>query len=192
MINLKSKLRRDILRIYFARPENEYYIRELERMLKRPAAYVRRELLALEKTGLFTSEVKGKQKYFRLNKDYPLYSEIKAIVSKTIGIEASLKDLLLKIPYIKIAFIFGSFAEGTEDLLSDIDLMIIGNPDEDLLVDKISNLEQNIGREINYHIYSTSDFKEKVKKRDYFIQTVIASKKTLIIGSQDELQRASR
>ena len=40
----KSKLRRSILNLYFSHPEKKYYLRELERLLKKPVAYIRREM----------------------------------------------------------------------------------------------------------------------------------------------------
>ena len=186
---LKSKLRRDILQLYFAHPEKEYYIRELERLLNRPAAYVRRELLSLEKTGLFTSEYKGNQKYFHLNNKYPLYSEIKNIVSKTIGVEGSLREIFKQFKDVQIAFIFGSFARSEEDSLSDVDLMIIGNLNEDALLEKIIKLEGEINREINYHIYSLKEIKDKAKEKDGFIEEILTSNKRLVKGSADELPK---
>jgi len=185
----KSKLKRDLFELYFANLDGEFYIRELARILNRPAGYVRRELMALESSGLFVSEIKGKQKYFRLNKKYPLFKEVKEIISKTIGVEKTLKDVISKTPGIKVAFVFGSFAEGKEDLLSDIDLMIVGSPDEDLLIEKVSKIETSINREINYHIYSTEDIKEKIKEKDSFIENVVSAKKIYLKSSENELQR---
>src|ERR1700691_3413398 len=39
----------------------------------------------LERNGLFRSEVIGRQKYFQLNREYPLFDEVRKIVAKTIG-----------------------------------------------------------------------------------------------------------
>jgi len=185
----KSKLRSHLLVLYFSHPEKEYYLRELERILQKPVAYISRELLRLEKTGLFISQFKGKQKYFSLNKKYPLYEDIKRIIFKTIGIEGSLKKILQEIEDIKIAFIFGSYAKGTEDAMSDIDLMIIGNPDEDKLVSLIRNLEHEIDREIYYHIYSPADLKKKIIEKDSFIGNILSGSKIYLIGGNNELQR---
>lgn len=185
----KSKLRKKILELYFSHPEKEYYLRELERLLNTPVAYVRRELLNLERPGLFVSELRGKQKYFRLNKNYSLYKEIKRIIFKTIGVEGSLRKLLEKIENIEMAFIFGSFTQEKEDQYSDIDLMIIGNPDENKLISRIRKLESQIDREINYHIYSPPDIKKKNQRRDSFIENVLSGSKIFLIGEENELSR---
>jgi len=185
----KSKLRREILQLYFSHPEKEYYLRELERLFKKPVAYIRRELLNLEKSGLFISKFKGKQRYFLLNKNYPLYNEIKKIVFKTIGSEGNLRELLKNIKNIKIAFIFGSFAKEQEDTYSDIDLMIIGNPNEDKLISAISKLEDKLKREINYHIYTPQDIKKQISREDTFIKNVLVEPKIFLIGNKNELSR---
>jgi len=188
----KSKLRARILLLFFSHPEKEYYLRELERKLEKPVAYVRRELTNLEKMGLFISETKGKERYFRLNLKYPLYEEVKKIVSKTVGAEGSLRNTLKKFKYIRSAFIFGSYAEGKEDLLSDIDLMIIGNLNEDVLLSEINKLEEELRREINYHIYSLTDWKKKIKERNAFIKNILNKSKIFLIGSKNELSRLAR
>jgi len=183
----KSKLRSRILQLYFAHPEKKYYLRELERLLKKPVAYIRRELLGLKKSGLFISNFSGKQRYFELNKNYYLYEEIKKIVFKTVGTKGSLKTILENIQNIKIAFIFGSLAKGEEDYLSDIDIMIIGNPDEDKLISDINKLENKLNREINYHIYSSLDVEQNIKKNNSFIKNVLSGQKIFLIGDQNEL-----
>lgn len=188
----KSKLRARILLFFFSHPEKEYYLRELERKLEKPVAYIRRELINLEKMGLFISETKGKERYFRLNLKYPLYEEVKNIVEKTVGAEGSLKNILKKLKDIHIAFIFGSYAEKKTDLLSDIDLMIIGNPDEDKLLSAINKLEEELAREINYHIYSLNDWKKKIKEDNSFIKNVISKPKIFLFGDEDALSRLDK
>ncbi|KKP80523.1 MAG: hypothetical protein UR82_C0091G0004 [Candidatus Moranbacteria bacterium GW2011_GWF1_35_5] len=180
----KSKLRNALLKLYFFHPEKKYYIRQLERILKKPAAYVRKELLNLQGQGLLTSEFQGKERFFQLNQDYPLYGEIKKVVAKTIGLEAMLGKKLQKISSIESAFIFGSYAKGKEDGESDIDLMIIGNPNEDALIEVISKLEKTADREINYHIYKKAEFDKKSKNSNSFIASIIRNPKIFIIGHE--------
>jgi len=160
----KSKTREKILQFFFLDIHKRYYLRELEKILNISVGNIRRELLSLEKTGLFKREKMGNQVYYFLNKDSALFEDFKNIISKTIGVERLFKKELRKIKSIKEAFIFGSFAKNMEDSQSDIDLMIIGWPDEDILIDKITKLEKLLNREINYHLISEKELKEKAKK----------------------------
>ena len=135
------------------------------------------------------SNFSGKQRYFKLNKNYYLYKEVKKIVFKTVGIKGSLETILKNIQNIKIAFIFGSYAKKKEDSLSDIDVMIIGSPNEDKLISAINKLENKLNREINYHIYSLSDIEQNIKKNNSFIKNVLSGQKIFLIGNQNELSR---
>src|SRR4030042_1356367 len=105
----KSKVRKELFRIYFTNPDNEYYLRELERTLRIPVSMIRRELRDLEKAGVFAHRKQGNLVYYYLNKNYPLFDEFKSIVSKTIGVQGLIRDILSKLEGIKAAFLSGSF-----------------------------------------------------------------------------------
>jgi len=175
MLNLnKSKIRRDILFLFFLEKKNSYYIRELERILGFSAGNIRRELIALKEEGIIDFVKKGNQSHYYLNKKSPIFNEIKSIISKTIGLEFKIKKCLEPITGIKEAFIFGSFAKKKEHSLSDIDLMIIGSINEDVLISRISKAEELLGREINYHLISENEWENK-KTKDSFIKSVLSS-----------------
>lgn len=165
MLNLnKSKIRRNILSLFFLEKKDSYYIRELERILGFSAGNIRRELIALKEEGIIDFVKKGNQSHYYLNKKSPIFNEIKSIISKTIGLEFKIKKCLEPITGIKEAFIFGSFAKEKEHSSSDIDLMIIGSVDEDILIPRISKTEELLGREINYHLISENEWKKgKIK-----------------------------
>lgn len=184
-----SKIRKAIFKLYFAHPEKKYYLRELERILNLPVQNIRREFLVLEKNGIFTREKMGNQVYYSLNTESPIFSEIKSIVSKTIGAQGELEKALLSIKGMKTAFIFGSFASGKEDSLSDIDLMIVGEIDENMLVRKISKLENKLDREINYHIFSQREFAKRVKGKDFFISGILSKPIIFLIGNNEDIPR---
>jgi len=170
----KSKLKRALLTLYFSDPDREYYVRELERVLGFSAANIYRDLVAFSISGLFISRKQGNLVYWGLNKNHPLYEEMKTIVFKTIGIEGSLRDIISKDKGINTAYIYGSFADGQETSDSDVDVLIIGRPDETQLMKEIGALEQKVGREINYTVYSVSDYRKKKEAKDSFIENIEA------------------
>ena len=183
----RSKAKQAIFRLYFTNPEKRFYLRELERELSTPVSMLRKELIALEKEGLFSSSKQGNLLYYSLNKEYALYNEIKTIVFKTIGIQGTLAKTLLPLKNIGVAFIYGSYAKDASNAKSDVDLFIIGNPDEDILIEKINTLEKSLKREINYSIYSRVDFEKKKKQKDSFIGDIIKNKKIFLIGGKNDL-----
>ena len=183
----KSKVRQALFRLYFTNPDKSYYLRELERVLSIPVAMLRKELIALEKTGVFVSSRKGNLSYYILDKAYPLYKELKSIVSKTVGVEASLRDMLSSAKGVSLAFIYGSFAAQKEKGDSDIDLMIVGDPDTSYLHEKIAGLEQKLKREINPTIYSLKEYKAKKKAKSGFITDLLKNPKIILIGKENDL-----
>lgn len=189
---VKSKLRKEIFRLYFSNPEKKYYLRELERLLGYPVAYIRRELMKLKDLGIFESEKVGNLLYYYLNKEYPLYKELKSIIFKTVGIQGALKEIIDTTKGIKFAFIYGSFTTGRETSDSDIDLIIIGNINEAEFSHKLRKLGDKLQREINYSYYSPKDWQNYIKMKDSFTANVLDEPKIMLKGTENELWWSSK
>lgn len=172
----RSKLTRDLLGFYFANADKSFYLRELERTLGHSVGNIRRLLMKLEKAGLFSETRRGNLVFYQLNKSHPLFAELKSIVTKTIGISGMFKEALSAIKGIESAFIYGSFAKGIEDAKSDIDLCVIGEPDDARLMGAINELENKLHREINYTLFSKEEFKNKSKEKGGFVNLVLKDK----------------
>ncbi len=183
----KSKIRQDLLTLFFTNPSQRYYLRELQRLLGYSAGSIRRELLRFQKDDLFNTQKVANLLYYSINTRHPLYKELKSIVSKTVGVEGSLKKALSSIKKIKIAFIYGSFAARREKAASDIDLMIIGEPNTSHLNEKIAGLETKLKREINPTIYSLKEYRDKKKAESGFIQELLKNPKIVLIGNEKDL-----
>lgn len=182
----KSKVRKEIFRIFFANPDKAYYLRELERILGVPVSMIQRELRNLERGGLFRRHKQGNLLYYSIDKNYPLFDEYRSIISKTIGVRRQMSDVLETIGGIKVAFIYGSFARNEKKADSDIDLFLIGSIDERRLVTEINRLEKLLTREINYILYKPDEFQRKRQQRDGFILDIMESPKIFLIGNDDE------
>src|ERR1700677_2165274 len=85
MLDLRSKARQQLLAYYFTNPTARHHLRDLAQRLGIDPSNLSKELGRLERDGLFRSEVIGRQKYFQLNREYPLFDEVRKIVAKTIG-----------------------------------------------------------------------------------------------------------
>jgi predicted nucleotidyltransferase len=183
----KSKTRKALFKLYFTNPESAYYLRQLERLIDIPVSMIRKELMRLEQEGVFLSHKKGNLLYYSINKSYPLFSELKSIVFKTVGVEGALKQALAKIKGIELAFIYGSFAKKSESAVSDIDLFIMGDINEDPLIGEIRKAEDALKREINYTLYTRDEFKNKKAGKDSFILNLIENPKVFLVGNKNEL-----
>jgi predicted nucleotidyltransferase len=183
----RSQTRRELLALFFSNADRKFYLRELERLLGYSAGNIRRELLKLQADHLFITQRMGNLFHYFLNKDHPLFEELKSIVFKTIGVEANLRASLSSLKKIKAAFIFGSFASKSEKETSDIDVMIIGEPDMSALNEEIRELESKLKREINLSIYSWREYQAKKKDKSGFIIEVLKNPKIMLVGSENDL-----
>lgn len=184
-----SKNRAELLRLFLTNPDQSFYIQEIGRILGKKPGIFQRTLNNLEKEGILISEYKANARYFKTNKDYPLYKELKSIVFKTVGVSGGLKEALKKVGGIGFSFIYGSYAKAKENYLSDIDLVVIGNPNEDLLIKELDKLEDTLNREINYKLYSLKDFKKEIKEKEPFLLEILRDKKIMLIGEENELRK---
>lgn len=102
-----------ILKLFFNNPEKSYYLRELGGILSKQPGVFQRDINKLTESGVLLSEYKAKSRFFKLNKKYPLYKELKSIFFKILGAEGKLKEILEKFNNISIAFIFGLYTKKT-------------------------------------------------------------------------------
>ncbi len=182
----KTKLRRNLLGYYFTHPDESYYLRQLAGIIDEDAGNLWRELRRLEEEGLFRSFLKGRVKFYSLNRDYPVFEEIKKIVFKTEGAEGSLKKIVLRFKGISLAFIYGSYAKNNEKKASDIDLAVIGKFPVGELTRQIRVLESKLNREINFTSYSEEEFIEKRKKTGGFLDVVLKDRIIILKGKLDD------
>jgi len=183
MLNILRNSRGEILNLLFADSDQRLYLRELAKKLNKSAGEIQGSLEYLFKEGILEDERVGNLRFFKINKNYLLYEEIKKIVSKTIGVEAKIKSLVEELPNVEAAFIFGSIAKGKENIYSDIDLMLIGQVNENGLIKKVSPLETELGREINYHIYSNEEIKKFLQEKNSFLLDIFSGPKIILKGN---------
>ena len=187
-----SKVRIELLNIFFLHPEKSFYLRELERITGEDYKNISTELKNLGSIGLLTSRKSGNLKYFHVNPKFLIYAELKSIFFKVRGAPGLLKQVLSDRPDIEYAFIYGSFAAGTENDKSDIDLMVVGKMTLENLLKRLREPEKALGREINPSLFSISEMKQRLKDGDPFIDQVMAEQKIMLIGDEDGLRRLAQ
>lgn len=186
---LGSRTRINILKLFVFNPKKDYYVREIERLIKEHFDPVRRELMQLESIGLLKSRVSGRQKYYSVNTNHMLFPEFKSMILKTVGIGDILKSTVNAKNDILIAFIYGSYAKNTENIESDIDLFVLGDISSKDLQEIISKIENQTKREINPTVYPVKELKEKYKAKNHFILSVLKEPKIFLKGDENGLRK---
>jgi predicted nucleotidyltransferase len=189
MLNLltKSGIRRKIILLFVYNQDREFYLSEIARQVKTSAGTAQRELNRLRRMDFVSFKKRGNLSLYRLNRAFSLLAEIEAIIRKTVGIEVRLGEELRKVKGVSFAFIFGSYAKGRLRSDSDIDLYVVGRPDEDDVYRAVRSVEDTVGREINYHIASEDAFARKART-DSFVKDVIAEM-AMVLGEEDGLRK---
>jgi predicted nucleotidyltransferase len=189
MLDFLKNRQGEILNLMFSNPDKRYYLAELAKILGKESSAYQKHIEKMINDGILCDERVGNMRFFWLNKNYQLFDEIKAMVSKTIGVEAQLRNIMEKINSIETAFIFGSFASDKFNSQSDIDLFIIGEANKDDFIEKIVKLETQISRDINYHIYRKQDVMDKITIKNDFINNIFSNKIILLKGNIDEFRK---
>jgi predicted nucleotidyltransferase len=183
-----SETRIRILSHYFLHPGESFYVRQLEKILEIPVGQLSPELRNLEGIHILSIRHEGNQKHYALNREFPLYDELRGIFLKTGGAAGLIGDVLSPHKEVELAFIYGSFAKGEEHEKSDIDLMVVGAASEATLHRSISRIERALKRAVNYSLYERGEVKSRLRKKDNFITTVFREPHILAIGQEsDEL-----
>jgi predicted nucleotidyltransferase len=192
MIDLRSKARQRLLAYYFANPTTRLHLRDLAGRLNIDPSNLSKELGRLEREGLFRSEVSGRQKYFQLNREYPLFAEVRSIVSKTIGASSLIAQSLKKIEGIEEAYLYGSFASNQQDAASDIDVLVIGTPRDEVLAEEVRKIERQLGREVSYTVLTRKEFDSRRGRKDAFLESIWHNKRVPLIRPNEKAQAAHR
>lgn len=175
-----SEVRRQVLAAFYASPGLVTHARELARRLGHPSQVVGRELRRLEHAGILVSEAVGRSRRYRVNVDSPIAGDVRGLVLRTIGVDALIDSALSGIAGIEEAWIFGSHARGTERASSDIDLLLIGPVDRAALSERLVEVEQELGRDVNVVAYTRAELADLEAAGDPFVVDVLANPRTRV------------
>lgn len=185
---ISSQVRAEIFRLLFNNKKPSIHLRDLQRKSQLSIGTIQKEITHLKKLDLIVPERDGNRLYYSANANHPLFKDICSLVEKTTGVAENLKNILNTVEKIECAFIFGSYAKGEEKSHSDIDLIVIGDVGLRALSSKLKEMTEQIEREVNPHVYSFKTWKEKLKKKDHFIRSLLNDKKIFLIGDEDVLK----
>jgi predicted nucleotidyltransferase len=185
---LFGKSRLAILSLLYLNADQRFYLRQIVDTTKLGMGAVQREVRLLSNAGLILREHEGRHVYFRANRDCPIFEDLRSILVKTAGLADILRDRLSPLAdRCRVAFVYGSFAQGLDNAESDVDVMVIGDVTFAAVSDALSDLQTDLRREVNPTVYGVPEFKEKTSTP--FIASILRKPKLYLIGDDDELAR---
>ncbi len=190
---LFTKTQQRVLRVLFGHPERSFYASELIRDAGTGSGAAQRVLARLEESGLIAARRIGHQKHYQANVASPLYSELRNIVLKTVGLAEPLRDALKPLSSaIRAAFVYGSVAKATDQSASDIDLMILSDSlTYGEVFGAVERVTRAAGRKVNPTVYTAAEFSKGARTENAFLTRVLAQPKLWVIGSEDDLPIAA-
>jgi hypothetical protein len=147
---ITSKTRIKLLLKFFSNSGNAAYLRSLSEEFGESTNSVRVELNRLTQAGLLQSENAGNTRLYKANTSNPIYKEIKNMVSKYLGFDQIIENVLGRMGNLQLAVVVGDYAQGRDSGI--IDLRLIGDLDLVYLQHLVSKSEGIIGRKIRYTI----------------------------------------
>lgn len=184
---LLSSSQQRVLSLLFGQPDREFFVSELIVLADCGRGAVQRELAKLAKSGLAVVSQVDNRKYYRANRESPLFNEICSIVRKTIGVEESVRAALAPLAdKLKLALIFGSIAGRVDTTASDIDLLLVS---DDLMLETVfealSPAEEQIGRRMVPMLYTSDEFRHRRSEKIGFVSRVLERPHFILMGSLD-------
>lgn len=183
MISLRSKTTQKILNLFFLNEKERFYVNELSKIVGEDPSNTYKKLIELKNKGIISDEFQGKERFFFLNKSFPLLREYRKIILKQFGFEKTLKDELKKIKGVNSAYIFGSYAKNKLSIESDIDILVVGSFDNIELLKVVARAQKKSGREINVVDFSKKEFDKRLKNKDPFLKDIFSKKHIKIYSS---------
>jgi len=185
---ITSKVRIEILELFFSNPKELYHVRGVVREVKEEINAVRRELTKMEADGILKKEPRGNRVYYFLRPEHPFFGDLVSMVAKTKGLGASLIENKGKIGKVSFIMFSGKFARLMLRKGDDtVDILIVGEVVLPELAALIRTEESKRNKEINYTVMSREEFDFRKKRRDPFLLGILAGSRVMIIGDEEDL-----
>lgn len=167
---ITSRTRIKLLLKFFSNSTNAAYLRSLAEDFGESTNSVRVELNRLTEAGLLESEPEGNTIMYRANTRNPLFPDLKALVTKHLGFDRIVEQLVERLGEVELALVTGSYAEGRDSGI--IDLVLVGQIDKQRLFDYIEKTEAMIGRKLRPLLLNEAEYsamKEQFLQQPYIV-----------------------
>lgn len=188
-----SKTRVKLLRLFLNNPNRQFYVREITRKIEEQINSVRRELSNLLNIGIIISDGNNNKLYYEVNQKYKFYQPLAQIFSKdNIQLNQNSEELpgngeiasnddLNSIGHVELAILTGQF---TRDETSGVDILIVGDVNPNAVAKYVNQLESKENKSLRYSILNKDDFMYRLEVRDRFANSILNSKKQVLIDLQ--------
>lgn len=154
---LRSRLQAEVLTLVLLNPDREWTLTDLAARVGSAVSSVQREVVRAERAGVMASRRVGRNRLVRATPS-PLTAPLTELLLRAFGPRQVLAEEFADIPGVDHAYLFGSWAaryageEGRPP--ADLDVLVIGAPDRDVLYDAAQRAGARLAREVNLTLRS--------------------------------------
>lgn len=162
-----SQTRIKLLSIFLLHPDDEYFIRQLTRLLSEQINSIRRELENLRKIGLVKARHRNRKKYYKADSSFIFFHELRSMFAKDVRGENATISSIKMLPDVQLLLLAGVFV-GTQ---SKVDLLIVGDIKKDVIELLLS--QDPSMKSVKYSLFSKADFLYRLSLNDRFILEIV-------------------
>jgi DNA-binding transcriptional ArsR family regulator len=155
-ILIASKTRVQILMRLFLDAGHYAYLRQLAREFSASPSQVRDELRQLSEAGLLVARQQGRQTIYSANAAHPMFSELRSMVHKALGMDQILDSIVERLGNLERAILIDDYAQGRDSGL--IDLVLVGGIDRKNVADLVEKTERYIRRKIRTLVLNADEY----------------------------------
>jgi len=167
-----SPVKVKLLKLFLRNPEESFGLKEVNKRIKSDARACHRQIKKLENINLLNSRIKDKHKVYFVNSNFDFYNELRTLVLKSNpASQEKILSRLKTLGRIKLAILAGIFLNVEN---SRVDLLVVGdNIKKRKLSNFLRDLEAEVGKEIDYVVFSSGDFNYRYDMFDRFIRDIL-------------------
>jgi len=176
----RSKAEIKFLRLFLNNPDDEYLLSETAQKSKINLATTRKEVNNLTKIKFLLVRKKAGKTYYRVNRDFIFYDELKKIIFKTSPTSSDkIKSQVSKLGQVRFLLISGVFINSDK---GKVDIMIVGEHiNKSKLKNFLSVIEAEAGKGVNYVCMSTDEFRYRKGMFDKFVINILEGQHRVLI-----------
>lgn len=182
-----SRVRLKVLELFILHPNDRFYVREVVRTVGEEINAVRRELKRLNKIGLLKTEIRANRRYYEVKNTFRYYPELLRMLGKASGLGGDIVSNADKLGNIRYAILSLELLLGRKSKPHEVDLMIVGDVNNELISKIVKDSEGHYGHEINYTTMPLDEYKFRRHRRDQFIVQILSQPFVVLIGKEEEL-----
>lgn len=163
-----SRVRSRLVKFFMLNDKESYSLKEIVRKSQLTSQQASRELSRLERMKMITSRSKKSQRFFETNRNFIFYPELRNLVIKSNTLpECRSLHRIKGLGKVKLAIMSGVFLNYPK---GRADLLVVGDElSRAKLKHLLESLEAEVGKEINYSIMGSDEFKYRTDMLDKFI-----------------------